>query len=240
MPNHITNIIEITDAGDVSLEDIRKVFLNDDNKIDFNVIYKMPECLENFQPHSGVLSAASAIISASISNNPLLANLETSSLEGFSKEDKALVRRAIANFNKCGYMYWYDWSNAGWGTKWNAYDQPEDGFPLDCTKFRFQTAWSHPYQLIELIALKLPTVEFFIQFADEDLGSNCGNYKIKNNVTYEEGIAPPYREQTEEQKKHYIKLAFNLCNPGVDPASYGYDDRWVFDEEIESNYYRKN
>ena len=74
-----------------------------------------------------------------------------------------------------GENNWYDWSIANRGTKWGAYgyekgvDYSENGNSL-----RFLTAWSAPHPVIEKLAQMYPTVKIEHEWADEDIGSNCG------------------------------------------------------------------
>ena len=84
-------------------------------------------------------------------------------------------RLAIENLKKYGHKDWYGWSNANWGTKWNAYDQQE----LEFGTIQFDTAWSTPYPVMEALAKKYHNLTFEVKFADEDLGSNCGAYKFE-------------------------------------------------------------
>ncbi len=70
---------------------------------------------------------------------------------------------------------WYDWNIKNWGTKWNAYDiMIED----DCIEFK--TAWSTPALVIKALSLKIPDAEIRVEYADEDIGMNCGSYLCKN------------------------------------------------------------
>lgn len=68
-----------------------------------------------------------------------------------------------------------DWNRRVWGTKWNAYSQT-----INDDSLTFDTAWSHPEPVIHALSLKFPEEEISVQYADEDLGSNCGEYIIKN------------------------------------------------------------
>lgn len=76
-----------------------------------------------------------------------------------------------ANYKKYGYYDWYDWSWDHWGTKWNAYDQ----YPEGC-RLSFHTAWSTPEPVIKRLSEMFPDVEITVEYADEDIGSNCGTY----------------------------------------------------------------
>ena len=76
---------------------------------------------------------------------------------------------------KYGEKNWYDWSIANWDTKWNANETIVNDNSID-----FQTAWSHPEKVIIQLSKLLPKVILQVQYADEDIGSNCGEYRILN------------------------------------------------------------
>lgn len=69
------------------------------------------------------------------------------------------------------WFNWYDWHIDYWGTKWNAYGC----YTLigkSWIKFVFSTAWNVASPVIH--RLDLLGYDMNIKFADEDLGSNCG------------------------------------------------------------------
>ena len=73
---------------------------------------------------------------------------------------------------------WYDWSVENWGTKWNAYEiEWNDG------SVRFQTAWSAVPKIINALSKKFFDVTMDYQWADEDVGYNCGFFKIRNGCS---------------------------------------------------------
>ena len=78
------------------------------------------------------------------------------------------------------WLDWYKWNCDHWGTKWNAYD----AYIItgkSYIKFIFNTAWSTPQPVIE--QLKLLRYNFNLKYADEDLGSNCGQMIYNPNKT---------------------------------------------------------
>lgn len=79
-----------------------------------------------------------------------------------------------------GIICWLDWSINNWGTKWNAYDTKIEEIAGGTVTLRFDTAWSHPFPVIEALSVKCPAHEFEVAYADEDLGHNLGKYSIKN------------------------------------------------------------
>lgn len=64
---------------------------------------------------------------------------------------------------------WYDWRVSNWGTKWNCYEEQEEA-----DGFTFWTAWAMPYQVLLALSDKFPDVRIDVQWADEDMGNNCG------------------------------------------------------------------
>lgn len=86
---------------------------------------------------------------------------------------------------KYGDNNWYDWSIQNWGTKWNA----GEGYLSDVQRihtntymlqFEFTTAWSVPEQIYRKLSELYPDVGITVEFADEDIGSNCGTIEIGN------------------------------------------------------------
>jgi hypothetical protein len=116
-------------------------------------------------------------------------------------------KQAINNLLNYGATTWYDWCIKNWGTKWNSYDtwkSEENGF-------QFSTAWSAPHPVIEALARKYPDVFITHEWADEDIGHNCGMREYENGeCTYE--YEPPTR-------KDAIEYATRVW--GDSPQDYG-------------------
>jgi len=71
---------------------------------------------------------------------------------------------------------WSDWNRNHWGTKWNGYDSNWEPVEGDLCKLEFDTAWSHPFPVIEALIAKFPDEVIRVWWADEDLGQNVGYY----------------------------------------------------------------
>lgn len=250
MPNHVKNIIHIKDSGGHSIEDIQSVLLNKDGFVDFNAIVQLPKCLEDFEPHAGIVGAAKAIMQFPVSDNPLVRSMQIPNrhrdLEryekseqdgGFTDKEKSDVDRAVSNIKECGYAYWYDWKIENWGTKWNAYDQPEDGFCIDCDTFEFQTAWSSPAILIKIVSEKLPGAIFEIKYADEYIGYNCGIYEIQNGKILSQEIDCGHSLVSNGDVSNLTKIAFEIWYGDEDPRSHGYDENWEYSDEVYDEYH---
>ena len=104
-----------------------------------------------------------------------------------------LGRTAVNNFIKYGATTWYEWRIHNWGTKWNSYSNTYgDGDTLCC-----QTAWSAPKEVIRRLSEMYPDVPMELQYADEDIGSNCGRVLYHAGVVEEEDYPETRKEAIE-------------------------------------------
>jgi len=95
---------------------------------------------------------------------------------------------------------WYKWSLNNWGTKWTASDVIVNG-----NLITFETAWDTPFNLIMHLSIQFPNLSFDVKYADENVGSNCGKYKLKNGCVLED---------------YEGSLGFSCEVLGLDPADY--------------------
>lgn len=79
-----------------------------------------------------------------------------------------------------GIICWRGWSINNWGTKWNAYDTKTEDHADGTATLQFDTAWSHPFPVIEALSVKCSNHPLEVEYADEDLGYNLGKYSIIN------------------------------------------------------------
>lgn len=106
---------------------------------------------------------------------------------------------------------WYDWRCAHWGTKWNAYGYKDDiDYPAQ-DDICFLTAWSVPHPVIKKLAQMYPDVTFNHRWADEDIGSNCGESQ------YEHGEL--VAEYFPVSQKEAVEFAANVMH--TTPEDYG-------------------
>ncbi len=191
MPNHVENHIEFSgDEQRISamLEQIK----NDKygiGTIDFNKIIPMPESL-NIEAGSKTdrgLKAYRDFIEAYTfgrSAEDALKALESipeKSEEIFlhqrtdiQRDEWELGKTAWHNIQIYGAPTWYDWAIGKWNTKWNAYGY--DGYTdySACDEITFQTAWSAPHPILKKLSEMYPDISLKHQWADEDIGMNCG------------------------------------------------------------------
>ena len=82
----------------------------------------------------------------------------------------------INNILNYGADSWYDWSINNWGTKWNA----SNTYVINDNMVEFETAWSCPVNIFKELSKQFKGVEICVDFADEDIGSNCGEIIFLN------------------------------------------------------------
>lgn len=189
MPNHIQNKLVITGDADIIRRLIDTISTPNEDEgstryIDFEKIIPMPECLKHTEA-SSVSNMALAVYLfksdrmglmnrlCSVNTDRLYAIVDGPREEYFKyfNYGEEIYRR----YEKCGAVSWYDWSVNNWGTKWNAYST-STGDMDDENKYTlyFQTAWSHPYPVLEKLVSMFPELEFDYKFADEDFSYNTG------------------------------------------------------------------
>ncbi|NOU99502.1 DUF1281 family ferredoxin-like fold protein [Paenibacillus planticolens] len=108
------------------------------------------------------------------------------------------------------------WARLHWGTKWNAYSQPDNRNTKDTLYFK--TAWNGVPDIIQKLAWIFPNVTLEYSFADEAFGSsNCGIYRFKENEILEDTY---YQSNSKEA----YELAFDLANDGKIPSWYKFNE----------------
>lgn len=104
----------------------------------------------------------------------------------------------------------YNWCIANWGTKWNSYGYTADtGFKDG--KLTFLTAWSAPHSILQKLLEMFPDIVFEHEWADEDIGMNCGRYVYFDGERIEEYYPESSRER--------IEFAASVMN--CDPSEWG-------------------
>jgi hypothetical protein len=194
MPNWVKNKVSFegpSDKIESMLNSIKSVGKNGDvSYIDFEKIIPMPESLKI---DSGSLTDNGIALIRYLNGDDtdlkkmlsyqwvIKAGIKTVEdlFEDFKKRsdyDKTVEqgKKAIFNLDNYGYNDWYSWSVNNWGTKWNAGETSYDGEVLE-----FETAWSTPEPVIIELSDMYPDITFIVEYADEDIGSNCGRYTLK-------------------------------------------------------------
>ncbi len=89
---------------------------------------------------------------------------------------------------KYGVDNWYDWKIKNWGTKWGAYDSDMDVSTPNTIECNFQTAWSLPEPIFELIGEMYPELNFQATTVEEG-GFFAGTFEIVDGIVDYDGLS---------------------------------------------------
>lgn len=98
----------------------------------------------------------------------------------------------------------YNWCIDNWGTKWNSYGYEDFENTENTGTISFLTAWAAPHPILEKLTTMFPTITFEHEWADENIGINCGRR------TYYDG------ERTEEYYPDYGKESIEFAAKVMD------------------------
>lgn len=201
MPNHIMNRVSVN--GDPkAVKELLESIQDDEvglGTIDFNKIIPMPESL-NIEAGSDTDKGMKAY-TCFMQVYTLAGTREDADLEHIPKEAEdaflrmrtdvtpkqwSLGKTAYENQSKYGAQTWYEWSINNWGTKWNAYECSALDLDGESAELSFWTAWSPPHPILMRLAEQYPELSFSHEWADEDIGMNCGRREYSEGCFMEE------------------------------------------------------
>lgn len=93
----------------------------------------------------------------------------------------------------------YEWCIANWETKWNSYGYTADSGFKD-GKMTFLTAWSAPHPILQKLSEMYPDIVFEHEWADENIGINCGRYTYYDGERTEEYYPESNKERIESDR----------------------------------------
>lgn len=189
MPNYVKNHVRIYTGNSEVFEKLKKqIITKDENGNDtfsFQSVIPRPASLD--------------IMSGSQTDNGMDYLLgddkKKEEVKSWYKKDKdnkkfdeaiKFGKIALENKKKYGYPTWYEWNIANWGTKWDTCDCETPEMDNDTIILDFQTAWSTPFEVFQNLSKQYPNIIIDVEYADEDLGSNCGVYGFEDGTHYEE------------------------------------------------------
>lgn len=208
MPNWVTNRVNAP-------QHVLEAMLSDDRQsIDFN---KIATCDFPYD-WDGYYIGAQYLASEAVG--------ETLCVEQQSLEDRVAKLQddeleqyhgMVENFKATGYLNFMKFARAVWGTKWNACRSDIDF--IEQGQVMFDTAWSCPIGVFQHLSTKFPNDKITVEFADENIGYNCGTIKFLGGQIVFQNKAPSYVEWEEkEQRAQWIAFACDV--QGYDYANY--------------------
>lgn len=180
---------------------------NNKGEIDFNIVLPRPDIFKEFGEFIPVILRSDLenlikYLNAKDKENGLaplnerLANAPADKLAEVEKQARENIEREAAIIDKIdakdlalqaycklttGSSDPLDWSTKHWGTKWNASE-----VIIDDKYLEMQTPWNFPFPVICELSKKFPDETISVDYADEDLGYNCGSFAVKNGEVVSE------------------------------------------------------
>ncbi|GAL23021.1 hypothetical protein JCM19235_1322 [Vibrio maritimus] len=197
MPNHITNILTVdTDCPQKTHEALKSLVAND-GSIDFNRITRMPKrCLKDGSWYAWACD-----------NWGTKWNAYSYHFEDFSPMQQKRWHYS-QKLNKPMFMGSY--KPTCYVTRQRKKQFKKWLAENTLSSLEFDTAWSTCFPVFVGLSKKHPDVTLSITFADEDIGSNCGTFKLKAGDLIEENVAPNWNESNKEEKIFWCKFAMNV------------------------------
>lgn len=195
MPNHITTQVRIggTEAKIKKLIKDTKIKLDGDisegdNEFDFNGIVKMPQELHD------TTSPTTVVATQEEADEKNAADRKQAEEHKWSSHTDRYLSQAEADrrTKEYGALNWYDFAQANWGTKWNAYDvhytdhalEGKDSFLV----IQLNTAWDTPREIWEALRAKGYTVDG-VMYGEMDgydfIGNGENYFEAYQDVTVE-------------------------------------------------------
>ncbi len=181
MPNWCSNHVVVTGPDEDIAQFTQTCVRRDKNgepRFDFNGLIPMPAILESTVAGGKVDDALMVLGRNDLVCFPrpleeLMSHWNVSDVESLKRKigPKAFedARQSVKAFEQTGAPNWYVWSNANWGTKWNASGfcvLKEEPGRYEC---RFETAWSPPEPLYVKLAEMFPNLRFDVDGFDDQL-----------------------------------------------------------------------
>lgn len=159
MPNWTSNTIRVA-GRETDIRAFLEAVKWQDEIFDFNRLIPMPPLLRHTS--SGSHAFGDKSYDAWYVENPD-ADWKDRIERPFTPEEEAVLK-------DIGYSNWYDWSNANWGTKWNACNaEPTEGSAAEgYVEIRFDTAWGAPFPIFNAMFEMFPKLSFTCSWQDED------------------------------------------------------------------------
>ena len=171
MPNWVYNKVYFH-GKEEKINELRDFVKGKEHVFDFNKIIPRPEELNLVSGSDETIARSCAVARAE--GKTTSEEFEKPWSSGRTFEEWAdLGDKYLSNIKKYGASTWYDWCWDNWGTKWNS----SDAYWEDSKCVSFNTAWNAPTPIFKKLSELFPDVTFTVEYADEDVGSNCGIIK---------------------------------------------------------------
>lgn len=163
MPNWTSNTIYAEGSPEQISEFLEKI-RGENGVLDFNTVIPMPELLKNTGSGSCTIDGQS-VRSWYIDERADYEKKKPGKNRLFTADEEAKLV-------EIGHRNWYDWSNANWGTKWNACDPEIEQHSAEAASVRiaYRTAWSEPLPILKKLIELFPHLALTFEWSHEGEG----------------------------------------------------------------------
>lgn len=204
MPNWITNKIKAPSH-------VIAAMLNAEGEVDFSMMSPFPgPCGKDWAGISMIAeTAAEAVLNVPFDSHPLIGALEKANrdrvdIKALRDDDFEQFVGMLRNYRACGFLHPMDFNRKSWGTEWNACRQSSN---VEAGTAEFETAWACPEPVLSILSKRFPDDVIEVTFADEDIGSNCGTFKLLNGRTFDSDVAGQWSRMSEEERAKWKAFA---------------------------------
>jgi hypothetical protein len=188
MPNYVKQNVSFLGEQE-QIENLFEFIKSNEGLIDFEKIIPMPPSLKITSGSSTDLGIL--ILNYRKSGDDAELRNRLNSFNNIDELINYYIDRGIANLSEAqqalnnielyGAKDWHSWSCSNWGTKWNAGNTSRKDNILS-----FETAWSVAEPILVKLSKLFPELTLQVEYADEDIGSNCGEFELLNGVIMNE------------------------------------------------------
>ncbi len=212
MPNWVTTKINAT-------TEVIQALLNEECQVDFQQIAPYPGTFTWNGVYGDAETAAELVCAVPVSDHPLLADLQRhgrSRVNAVQMSDESFEQfvQMLRNKRITGYFHTMDFARDVWGTKWNACRPKHD---LEAGTAEFETAWSFPEPILMKLSQRFPDTPIHVQYADEDIGSNCGELNFLGGAATARNEAGNWNSMSPEDRNRWTAFAYQVTGREPDP-----------------------
>jgi len=210
MPNWVTNRLKIYGPSE-TVKEITALIAGKENAVNFETLKPMPPILHTI--HSGATTIDGQNVSNWAledygpcercgGSGEIMKKQASQTLTPcpscHQHKGRKVKPRLLNMEEKCAiviYGDWYQWTHANWGTKWNACKSRREEVDLGEAEghvtelevtFVFSTAWSMPWGWLKDLFIYCPKdAHIVLEYADEDVGFNCGRVAWEHGELFE-------------------------------------------------------
>jgi Ferredoxin-like domain in Api92-like protein len=197
MPNHVTNVLEIT--GPVKSVEKFRFTVSTKNPVlmkyledlrDASIKMFKDELEKNPQNHSAQMDLKEPIEPSILDfNSTVPMPIPVSCTNSPARDDDEEFKQQAENLKLYGATDWYAWANKFWGTKWGAYGVQKIVKITDGLRYQFDTAWSIPHAWFLTTSKMFPNLTFIDSWHDEGGPAGRSTYQsgyLKGSVVITE------------------------------------------------------